>query len=252
MEKITKFVIISIPRTKSNAFIGFLNSNKEIDCHYEAFHKDKVFMLQKYLASTGLENCDDTAARDRDCFGFLRRLYLSKGKFSKAVGFKIFPGHNASIMDYCLQSPHIKPIILKRNHVFSYTSLMIASRTQQWGCQRKDWVKTARVRIDPKQFFAYAKKSDHFFKEIEAKIEKEKKEYLTIYGEDINRFERYEPVWNFLGVQGKHDLKSPFVKQNPNTMAERIENYEEFVSALKGSPYENYIEQDVWHGDFFG
>jgi len=116
-----KFVILSYPRTGSTFLVKALNSCTKIICHSEIFHPDReafdrsflndnvllpLSIIDKLQNKTSLDKL--ASMRKRKPVKFLEHIFNQK---AEAIGFKIFPGQNAEMMEHIINDHLIKKIL---------------------------------------------------------------------------------------------------------------------------------------------
>jgi LPS sulfotransferase NodH len=238
--QLIKFLLIAAPRTGSNLLVSMLNSHPDILCHFELFHWQEV-----YSAGGGQGDLSLLWERNRHPVAFLEKTYSnSYGK--KAVGFKLFPNQNPSILNYLIHQSGVKKIILKRsNYLYTYTSHLMAKKSKTY-TYRPDVLKTP-VYVNPKRLIAYIKKNEAFFRKVKNKIQETNQDFFEIEYQQVK-----DPAWNsnlmkYIGVDSSFILKAATQKQNPESLADRIINFSEVCRALSKTEYamllkESYID----------
>lgn len=246
-----KYVIISTQRSGSNLLCGMLGSHPQIISFHELFHPASVYYG---LVHRGKFNFGTVLERDRQPYKFLAKIY-NKDNGAKAVGFKIFPGHNQKILDFLLKNPDIKKIILKReNLLFSYTSKLTAQQTKNWqqhvnldtksadsGAKKK----AEKVHVDIKGLMTYIKENHDFFDYVEKQLTGQKSICVT-YREMITDDKIIPDLIEFIGVNNDMDfeLKKLHTKQNIKKLSDRISNFEELKQKLSNTPYETFLNEE--------
>lgn len=243
-----KFVIISTPRSGSNLLCGMLGAHPQIICFHELFHHEAVYFGPR---NRDKYNFGTVEERDRQPYKFLSKIY-NQEHGSDAVGFKIFPGHNQKILNFVLNAPEIKKIVLKReNLLFSYTSALIARQTKKWQNAIVTDTKTGRedeskesvkVHVDAKEFFAYIKKNQDYFDYVEKRLIRQKSICIN-YQELISEDKVIMDLVEFIDVKNDPDLELTklHTKQNSNKLSNRISNYEELRKKLLDTPYKSFF-----------
>lgn len=227
------FVIYGVPRVGSNYFIKTLNSNPEILCHYEIFHKAKIYLAKK-INNPHLINTEN---RDKDPIQFLHDLY--KGEQYKVFGYNIFNDQNDTIIDYSLKDTNQKKIIIKRKNVLrQYMSLKIAQKTDIWiYIKRKAIpVEEKKVYFDSQEFLSYLKMINGFYNKLENYLGITGQNYFLLYYEDLFRdiYASLKNVAEFLDVNNNFALGNKMEKQNPEPLEDIVINYAELKSFIDG------------------
>ncbi len=232
--EITRFVIVSIPRTGSNFLCGGLNGHPEVLCHFELFHRERVYAWWELQEELG-----DLSARNADPKGFLARVWsLNRGK--KAVGFKIFLGHDRAALKAVLADTGVKKVLLRRrNRVKTFVSELVAAATGQY--QRLARFHgppppPPRVQVDVGALKEHVELRGRFFADVEEKLRSTDQTFLDLTYEDL--FAGPEALSSILRYVGVRDDPSLFqgrdLKQNPDDLRLVIANYDELDEALAG------------------
>jgi hypothetical protein len=243
---ITRFVIISIPRTGSNLLCGALDAHPEIICHYELFHKVAIYHSSKY----GDECVKDYSVkkRNQDPNAFLNHLFEFRfGKHAKTIGYKIFAGHNDSLLDELIQDRKVKKIILKRDNLFlAYVSHLEAQRSGVYVVVKEKENSTKandfKVTVDLKKFKYFEKINSTFFENIENLLRSSSQEFISLDYNSALSDENRIKLLKFLSVSVNPELlELEYSKQNKRSIEERIANYYEIKRQFSGTKFEKYI-----------
>ncbi|MGE0372706.1 MAG: sulfotransferase [Gammaproteobacteria bacterium] len=239
---VEKFVIISTPRTGSNLLCGMLNSHPRVTCFHELFHANGIYYGPANNGRFDFGTIDDRDSRPHE---FIQKIYGADAA-SKAIGFKIFQGHNDRVLNFLLDHPEIRKIVLKRdNLLFSYTSALVARSTQKWQqVGDSPSAATGKVHVDPAEFIRYAKKISGFYTAVEDRLETKK--FLALeYTDLLAREAVINELLEFIGLGGEpvSKLEKLHRKQNANRLVDRISNYHDLKTALRATPYESFFEE---------
>jgi len=245
---LTKFLMISSPRTGSNLLTGMLDAHPEIIAHYELFHKQAVYYSDKY----GHEWIKDynVEKRDKDPASFLEFIYSQRlNTKAKCIGFKIFDEHNMALLEELIADPKVKKIILKRdNLLMSFLSKLEAEKSGvffETKDGKKAYQKPERINFNYRHFRIYEQRNLKFFDEVENKIKFHGQDYFTIEYQNILNKDVLRELLVFLGVTPDPDLlEVRFRKQNQKKLEDRLSNYEEMLSQLKEKSCEKYLEPE--------
>lgn len=224
------FLICAYPRTGSYHLVGLLNSANDIVCHGELFKEGVIELQPGYHVNITREE------RDRDPIAYIRALQALKPQDN--FGFKLFQSHVAKnpALRGLLHSPDWKKVILVRDAVEVYASLLRAKKTNVWivdGEQRVDeQVLNEKVRFAPESWRDHVKSFGSWL-QICMTIENS---FVAVYGE----YEKQIVMANLLKFLGSsvdaRSLSSPTKKQFKGAVQDGFENWSEFADYMKEIP----------------
>lgn len=153
----TRFIVLCWPRSGSYLLTDLLDQQPGVITHAEIFKPDRVELRPPYLRALGL-GPEDLAQRDADPSGFVDGLVRATP--AGTVGFKLFPAHNPELMERLMADARWRVVLLLRNPIQSYVSLLSARQTGKW-TQRRDRASPGvePVVFDPEGFL------EHFHKQ---------------------------------------------------------------------------------------
>jgi len=222
----TKFAIIAMPRTGTNALVTALKTHENCYAEFEIFHNDVIYgPLAKDFT---------VAERDADTEAFLD-FAVNAGRAWKSdvrcYGFKIFFGHNDAVMERLIKDPSWSLVLLRReNTLDQFLSLQIAFKTDVWNTGMGD--KVAKVWLDEKKFLAFNAEVDGFYAWAE-RLLIEAGGPWTRFSYDDMAAGTYGPLCEFLSLEPPHDIAPPKLKkQNPPRTADKLENPDEVCAML--------------------
>lgn len=277
MNNYVRFVITGDARTGSNMLAQALNTNPEVRCFREIFHR-RMNYVDFFVEGFDPNNVDDVSLRDRDPVGFLRtRIFDSNPEHFRAVGFKYLYGHfwgHDVLTEYLVSDAPLRVIHLKRRNMMrSLVSVRLAEMTnrwiEDWGLARKRplYVRAAsalmhpartlhRLRGDKESSQEQAKPSVSFTREEcerwffrtnheVRRVDEMFKDHelLEVWYEDMleDRDSAFGEVQRFLGV-APVPLEVTLRRQNPEPLRELIANYDELRAAFAGQPEEAFFD----------
>jgi LPS sulfotransferase NodH len=219
------FVLFAEMRTGSNFLEANLNALPGVACHGELFNPHFIGKLNQNEAF-GVT----LAAREGDPEALLREM---RAQSPDVAGFRFFHDHDPRILPLVLADPHCAKIILTRNPVESYVSWKIAQATGQWKLTQAKRLKTAKAHFNADEFGAHLAQLQEFQVKLMHGLQTSGQTAFYIDYEDINDTDVLNGLARFLQVQGTLDAPDDTLKkQNPEDIAEKVENYDEMVSAL--------------------
>jgi len=229
-----RFVIMSVMRTGSNLLQQMLNAIDGVVCHgelmnhsAEAVHPPFRHLVEgeRAVVKPSLR-VDDPAAYLEAIIGHTQADH---------VGFRIFPEHHNPTLKALVEDPSWHKIILTRNVLESYVSLLIANQNNQWIMNhkgtRKPW---SPVQIDPREFKHYALRTSAYYYHIISRCHVTGQSVTPVSYDRVNAPETLERLVNLFG--GSRSYKAEAVtalKQNPEPLQEKIKNYDEIEKMLK-------------------
>lgn len=243
-ENLIKFLIISAPRSGSNLLCGLLNSHPQIVCFHEMFHRKAIFYGPK---NNNQYDFGTTVERDRDPVQFLSRIYSSAHGY-KAVGFKMFNGHNNSILSALIKNKSIKKIVLHRKaalHAFSSLEIArITGKYQSVGENETSPAKSTKIHLDSNLFKAYVDQNEAFYDRVNKRIGDQP--YIAIdYVDIVKSTSQYNKILPFIGVEDSSSLKAIHRRQNPEKLKDKIDNFDEICGVLSGTKYAGYLKEEL-------
>lgn len=246
MKTMQTFLIAAVERTGSNLLAGMLDSHPEITCHHELFHsKDIYYSLSHRPEMSRLFPIERRNENPGEFLDFIWNYDYKKN--NRAIGFKMFPGHNDALLDRLLHDPAVKKIILERtNALHLYTSLLISRKTGVYSLLVKDNKKSPgpmKVEFDVNAFFEYDKRNRAFYNHVENTLKQTRQDFKRLQYETLLDESERIGLLEFLGVTAQPELlQVRHKKQNPPRLKDRISNYRQVVSQLKGTGYEIFLD----------
>jgi len=235
----TLFVILSAPRTGSTFVCDLLDSHPNIICHSELFKVNSVLPadstpLPWYLANRWLRDIAPL---------FFLHLVWHKSSDAKAVGFKLFKGHDKRILRYILKHPEIKAVLLTRENVIrQYTSYMLAKRSHVFHSFHGDY-KAQSITINLDHFWRWTTKQQSFFKEVRDEMHERGRELHELTYEQVTSDgDEPDALLSFLGIEPNAELSSRLTKLNKKPLSETVKNDEELKQELTGTKYEHLLD----------
>lgn len=223
------FVIFGAMRTGSNLLEKTLEALGDTVCYGEPFNPAFVGGPRREEVLGW-----DLAQRNADPMGFLAALRDSAG--DRIPGFRLFDGHDGTVMKHALADPECRRIVLTRDPVDSYVSLKIARQTDQWLLRRKNKRVNVRITFDPAEFDAYQDRlKAHYFR-VDQEMERAGTSALRVTYEDLSDPGVLQAVASFVGSTGTPPAEAPILRQNPGHLSEKVANYEEMCVHLDRVP----------------
>ncbi len=219
------FVLFAEMRTGSNFLEANLNALPGVTSYGEVFNPHFIGKKdQTELLGITLEDREANPGR------LLHRLREATDGLS---GFRYFHDHDPRVLDDVLADPGCAKIILTRNPVESYASWKIARATGQWKLTDAKRLKSAKAIFDAEEFEAHLAAMQAFQLRLLRGLQTTGQTAFYIDYEDLNTVAVLNGLAAFLGVEAR--LKTPddtLKKQNPEDIADKIENLDDMRAAL--------------------
>lgn len=219
------FVVLAEMRTGSNFLEANINSFDGLTCHGEAFNG----------AFIGYPNRDNIlgvsqAEREADPAHLINVI---KTKTDGLGGFRFFSDHDARALDIFLTDPRCAKIVLTRNPIDSYVSLLIAKATGQWKLTNVKHVRKQKVSFDPAGFEEHLAGLQAFQVKIMNALQKSGQTAFYVAYEDLQDVEVMNGLAAFLGVEARIDaLDDKLKRQNPEGLDTKVMNFDGMADAL--------------------
>ncbi|MDB6452652.1 nodulation protein NodH [Falsirhodobacter sp. 20TX0035] len=221
----TSFVMFAAMRTGSNFLEANLNAIPGLTCHGEVFNPGFLGKLNQ-TEMFGF----DLATRDADPLAVLGAM---RDQTEGLAGFRQFQDHDPRITEAVLNDPTCAKIILTRNPLESYVSLLIARSTGQWKLSHGGKLRSARVHFDAKGFARHIDALGDFYAGLMHRLHVTGQTAFHIDYEDIQDIDVLNGLARWLGIEGRLEaLDTKLKKQNPEPLSEKLENPEGVVEAL--------------------
>ncbi len=271
-----RFIIIGDARTGSSMLVQALNSSPGIVCFREVFNGRLDFVD---FSVDGYDNFSSRAIalRKEDPVRFLHeRVFGRHPRDVRAVGFKFLYAHHwyfPRLLDELVADERIKVVHLRRrNALRMLVSLKLAQETGVWvepetkitkaglmdalrrplkaaararrNLRRPEQLKNQprrRVMVSPDDLFEYSVKSHLTGKKFDELFARH--EALPVFYEDLLAVggTAFADVQSFLGVEPA-PVEITLRRQNPEPIAELVENYDELAELFKDTPAAAFLD----------
>ncbi|MCA0271957.1 MAG: sulfotransferase family 2 domain-containing protein [Proteobacteria bacterium] len=220
------FVIFAEMRTGSNLLEETLNQVEGVKSHGELFNHAHLGGPGKDLAF-GMTK----AERDAAPLGLLDRLKAEPG----LNGFRFFHDHDPRVLPALLADPGCAKIMLSRNPVESYVSLLIARRTGEWRTRAAPVEEAPQPRFDREEFAAILASRGTFRREVNRALQISGQTAFHIDYDDLQSVEVINGLLAFLGTAARAArISQRLVPQNPASLTEKVANVTEMERAVAG------------------
>ncbi len=220
------FILIGTMRSGSNLLEEALNQYSDIYCHGELFNPHFVGGPKKedYLGFT-------VAKRNKDPKALLSAMRdQSDGNIP---GFRYFLDHDQRILNHCLSDPECAKIVLRRDPLESYVSLKIAQETDQWLLRNVPDRKTKKIQFDLQEFRKYQQEQAEFYDDVDHRLKASGQTAFQLQYPQQKDVQILNGLAKFLGSSDELKLlKSKLVRQNPESLRDKVENFDEMLEQL--------------------
>jgi len=220
-----RFAIVGNARTGSNYLLDGIKTSPAIRMYHEIFasHNREV---------------------GKDFEKILSTMYQYESKSTKMVGFKVFYNHlTDEEWKKLVDREDLKVIHLTRqNRLRTVISLEIAFKTGKWTQGRNSaGPKEKRINLDPLKLLKRLEQIEEG--ETATRVRFCDRQMLEVVYEDLVRspHEGFASVGAYLGVDGIDSSKIRLKRQNPETLAQSIVNYDEVESVLRDTRFAEYL-----------
>ncbi|MEO1508159.1 MAG: sulfotransferase, partial [Cyanobacteria bacterium J06633_23] len=243
----TKFILIGQPRSGSSLVIGSLRKHPQVVGFGELFNRGQIVFNIK-----GYDNASKVLykARKKYPIDFLNRyIFSSYVRRKRAVGFKLFPEqldnqYFKCIWDWIEQNQDIAIILLSRqNTLATYTSFLIAQKTQVWQTLDKSQRSSINVTVDMEKCLAEFQRRERYDAIVRAKIANHR--VMEITYEDLSKDPSTSiiKIQTFLGLD-RAEPEITQVKSETRPLSEIIENYRELKEQFADTRWHHYFNEE--------
>lgn len=226
------FVLIGMMRSGSNLLERQLGLLPDVRCHGELYNPAFVGLdVAQGKEQAGYKR-DSIEARNADPMGLLTKLDAACDR--PVMGLRLFLDHSEPMTARLLYDKSVKKIVLSRNLLESYVSLLIAQKTDQWISTKEAVKPSDPVEVDVPKFINYALRQSLFYNDILTVLHQTGQDYRMVDYTGLNDLALLNKLAKFIG--SKHQalqVEEPLKKQNPGTLAEKVIDYPKVVEALK-------------------
>jgi len=229
----TRFVLIGHARTGSNLLLDVFRSSPEVEMFHEIFSADNRIIGQGFNEG-------------------ISQLYAEYARCIRAVGCKIFYNHLTN--EEWAEFEKLKEFkilhLMRRNRLRTLVSLAIAFKTDIWlqtNSRKKIPVEHKRVYLEPENLIGQINQIETW--ESETRDRFAHRDTLEIYYENlVDNFNAIaSKAIKFVGADRWSSNRVAYKKQNPEPLDQLILNFDEVSHVLKNTPWENYLEWELFN-----
>ncbi|KEO54461.1 nodulation protein NodH [Thioclava pacifica] len=224
MAKFDSFVVFAEMRTGSNLLEAALNSLDGVTCHGEAFNPALIgYPNRKDLVGVS------KAERDADPLVLWQAIKAQDG----LNGCRYFHDHDPRMLAVFVNDPKCAKIVLTRNPIESYVSLMIARATGQWKLGDAKHRKASKARFDADEFEAHLEGLQDFQVTLQNALQRSGQTAFYIDYEDAQSVELLNGLAKWLGVEAQLEKLPDSLKvQNPEPLEAKVSNFPGMEASL--------------------
>jgi Sulfotransferase family len=225
------FVILCLGRTGSTHLGSLLGSHPDVHCFGELF-TDRKGTLDEAFIKSPIDDPVEYVAR------------LTAPLTERAIGFKLplnsIRAHPDAVR--LLEDDGLRIVRLRRLNLLAlFASRRLLAVTRVSRSTQGNYGDTT-VTLDPKQCLAVLRRTEEHEGYLDG-LAKNKPVFDITY-EDLAMGRGLDDLQSFLRVE-PITLESRFKRLRTRPLSETIENWSEIESALRGSPYERFLEDDL-------
>jgi hypothetical protein len=227
------FMMIGMMRSGSNFLERRIGQLPSVRCHGELFNPHFIgFAADCPKPFVGFKR-EDTALRNQDSIGFLNKIIEGSGR--SHVGFRMFLDHDPAVMAEALFNPAVKKIVLTRNLLDSYVSLLIARETDVWlTTEQARQDQAEKVTVNVNELATFALRQSLFYNDMLTLLQRTGQRYFHIDYSEIKNLDCLNGMVEFLGIDDRFTTADePIKRQNPARQEDKIANYSELLDELR-------------------
>lgn len=225
--------VLGAMRTGSNLLQSYLHECEGVTALGELFNPAFVGVdapSRGYAEFAGYTR-SDVARRDSSYRKFFNHIYDAAAPTTLA--FRLFQGHNKEVLKTLLANKSAVKIVLTRNPLESFISLLLAKQTNQWLVTAPTARKKAKVKFIPEEYEAFKSGRRNFYDGILQELQQKKHTFAVLDYAELNDLSRVnETLSQVLPDTSLSELPQVIVKQNPGSLASKVINFEEMNSYL--------------------
>ncbi|MEM9196625.1 MAG: hypothetical protein AAGD12_02125 [Pseudomonadota bacterium] len=214
------FAIIAAMRTGSNLLQRTLAQFPDLLCHGELFNPS-------FVGQPGRSDFEglSLAARNAEPLALIERMIARSGP--QLPGFRIFDDHDPRVLAHVAQDPGCARILLDRDAVESFVSLLIARETGQWMLTSRGKRKSAQVHVDAGALAAFRTAREQARTDFLRQMREAGCSAFHLRFEELGELALINGLGRFLGSAHQLSRISPTLhRQNPGPLAAHVSNPE--------------------------
>ena len=220
------FAIFGSMRSGSNLLEQSLNQYSGITCHGELFNPSFIGH-PKSSDFLGL----DFVEREKSPESLIKAMIKDAG--DGIAGFRVFHDHDQRTAQMALRDPKCAKIILQRDVLQSFISLEIARKTDQWLLHDAPDRRGGKIIFDAQEFKVYRAEQEEYHANIHGILQKSGQTAFEVHYPEQRDIAVLNGIAQFLGQdEVLKTVKETLRRQNPGSLRDKVENYDEMQAAL--------------------
>lgn len=240
-----RFCIIAGARSGSEYFTTRLNEHPEIACHRELFNRHKFVTGLDEASVARLPTLEWRDANSVASIDEVEKVSSEAFPGKWLFGFKLFLSHAEDVRKHVRQDMRYKLIVLeRRNKLAQYASFLTARKTGRWSVWADDDMKFGRetVTVDLPGLDRYVRLEEQRYGKFRERLGK-RADVLQVSSEELDA--RFVEILDFLGVDVAPQLRIVRLRQNPDPLSERVENWSEVLGWLGASARSEWAREQA-------
>jgi LPS sulfotransferase NodH len=251
-KEMTKFILLAGRRSGTTLLVTSLDSHPQINCTKDVFSTKRRLryfqvdrpsgLFYRFRSASMKRQIDYIFHRKHLIDAFLAEVYTPPDDSVKAMGSRVSYGQARKypeIVEWIKENDASVIHLIRQNPLKAIVSHFTAQKRHTYHTTAK--VKRVTVQLSPQKLQRAVTKR---LREIEMYRQMFKdRRYHEVYYESFvaDRNGETRRILDFLGIDQFVPLTSDLVKQNPDSLADILQNYQEVARAFKGSVLEKYL-----------
>jgi hypothetical protein len=226
------FVMIGMMRSGSNFLERQFNLLPDVRCHGELFNPAFIgFSHDSGKNHVGYKR-EDVAARNADEIGFLTKVADACTK--DVMGMRLFLDHSGPMTARVMYDPAITKIVLSRNLLEAYISLVAAKETGVWLTTEANKAPPKPVKVEIGKLINFALRQSLYYNDIQSVLHNTKQSYMQIDYTQIKDLQKLNELAQFIGSKHRFEkVSEPIQKQSNGSLEERILDFPKLMDDLR-------------------
>jgi LPS sulfotransferase NodH len=248
-----KFILLAARRSGTTLLLGSLGSHPQVQCHKRVFQLKRPFRyffefeqrsspFSKYRSASVKRQIDYFFRRKQLIGAFLTDLYASVDG-SKAVVIRIvysqaekYPEALAWAIENDVGIIHL----VRENYLKSLVSHFTSKKRRVYHSASE--VGPTTIRLSPSLLKRRLIAREKWVEKHRAMLKNKRHIEVSYESFVANREAESRRILDFLSVDSSIPVTTDLRKQNPDSLEDILENYEEVAQAFRGTAFEKYLK----------